>query len=253
MMSPLFPMNNYFAQIKSLTTNPTSRIRGKGRGRGRKYINNMEVENEREPGMAYEMNSMTQEIDNITGSFSGGFKKESGNSSFGGSFKTNNRCFNCGATDHWMKDCPKKKTRRNTKSMTHAQLKNNKGKEKIEKNNWKRKQNQWNKSDIKPAESLRERAIRKSRTNRKYRPKQYNWYGQEIEYEFEYENDSDDYETEDSDDSYECDNIEYCQNNQSENEDDQEIEPCSDNQQSDNLYDESIYDNYDNYDTDSDD
>ena len=143
----------------------------------------------------YSDNLCVQQIEleenNISGTFSGGLRNNK--KGFGGSFRSDNKCFLCGAEDHWAKDCPSKK-QRNTKAMNRSNSRNRKGKLRIERQNNKKRSNsrsrnynkEWQPTDIKPLKaqqytnnkstyslSSRERSINQSRKNRNWKPRRF--------------------------------------------------------------------------------
>ena len=208
------------------------------------YSNNIEtrkIETELSNMSLFEQHQ--SEANNITGTFSGAERKNG--HGFGGTFKTNTRCFNCGDEGHWMATCPNKTKRKNTKAMTRSQSKEKKGRERTRgRYGKKRNKNEWYSSDIKPLSpglSPRLKAIGRSRKNRNYQSRKR--YSQTIE-------------CDNSDDSYDDDDDynDYGYNNDYESdESDRQIqnvetynhESHDENYFSEDQYDERIYDNYD--------
>jgi Zinc knuckle len=192
------------------------------------------------------------EISEITGQFSGGFKKNNG---FGGTIKMNTSCFNCGKTGHWARDCNEQKNiprgrtnnpNRNTKQMNRSNSRNRKGQERIANQNRRNNRSPSPSYRKNRSSSPRERAITRSRRNRKWKPRFVTV--NNILYEEQkdgilipYEND--DYNQYNS--NYEIQNI-----NQEQVFDDQyENDDQYDSDQSDNQYDNAIiYNNYHNND-----
>jgi Zinc knuckle len=110
------------------------------------------------------------EINEITGQFSGGFRKNNQANGFGGTIKMNTSCFNCGKAGHWARDCkekPKSRGRTNnnqgrtTKQMNRSRSRNRKGQERIA--------NQNRRNGRSP--SPKEQAIKRSRQNRRWKPR----------------------------------------------------------------------------------
>jgi Zinc knuckle len=240
-----------FEEIAPLTE---QNYRSQYRRKQNRYTNNMEIDqltNDVNNMNIYERHAMEKnDINNMTGSFSGGFKNGTNNNSFGGTFRAKSICFNCGKEGHWAARCPNKQNKRNTRSMTRSRSRDIKGQEKIRQNNQRRNNKKpndsWKSTDIKPLTSVssRMKAINRYRGNKNYRPRKR--YIQNIEYDnYNQSEDESDQESR------------YIQNNQyeaddDESDDDQYNRYETDNDESDDdQYDDDIIDDY-NYESDND-
>ena len=235
-----------FEQIAPLTTrNFGTRERGRPRYQRNYYSNNNVSTENQINDLEYELSNMSiyerqkkqLELNNMSGTFSGGIRKDN-NNSFGGSFQLKGECFNCKKEGHWANNCPLKQ-QRNTKAMTRSRSRNRKGQDRITKNN---KSRNWKSSDIKPITndytSPRMRAINRhrSRSRSKSRDRSYNRrrdnhgrFVSNLEYEEEYDGYDGNYDNNYNDNNY---NKNWDYDNRS-------------NGQNYNRYDHQ--DNYDNY------